>query len=607
MHTCPNCKKVFKKKCRLKRHIVTHSNIKPYECVYCKKKFRRKDHLNGHFKCFLAHASSCFCDRCKVHYSCEVIKADDSPEVNSDTFQCLICLELFIEMSSVKHHFLNVHKKEADVLLQIQNQFAERNQKKNLSYNHENVPNKIISVKRSNKDEKLKSKIMKKADKEVVKVNGIQNDNSVDHNRFENFMNYHIYENSADNFVQINTAPVKNQLAVKTTNHKEPNPDYSSVDYVDHTNIVSKNKQYYHCRVCNKSVTSLEAKMGHEMMHDHGSNKNIPCNVCNRTFVEYSKLVRHLRTHTGSKPFSCKYCDKKFARKDHLHSHEVSNCFMKPKNDPDVIPIKKSKKLGLKNGTKRGIECLLCPEMFTDNSKLAAHLLSHKDVYSFDCKFCSRKFSNMTSLYIHEDNCIISSSEEDKMDSVVSSEESEAKVLYNKAKGFHCSICQKSFTNTSNLENYLKGSTCLESMLENAESTTASECVEIVACQKCNLLVETNFLKTHNCRQEASFDETDGCRPYMCCPCNLSFNEESQLQNHIIEKHKVQSFLCCICEVEFDRVSDINLHFKQFHRENGGGDKDVFNHIIQPIKCNFCDENLSLSEFYNHVEKKHAT
>lgn len=45
---------------------------------------------------------------------------------------------------------------------------------------------------------------------------------------------------------------------------------------------------------------------------------------CGRAFKAKQKVQRHLLTHTGEKPFACRFCDYKTSRKDQVKVHEFS-------------------------------------------------------------------------------------------------------------------------------------------------------------------------------------------------------------------------------------------------------------------------------------------
>ncbi|XP_040887617.1 early growth response protein 1-like [Toxotes jaculatrix] len=53
----------------------------------------------------------------------------------------------------------------------------------------------------------------------------------------------------------------------------------------------------------------------------HTGQKPFQCSICARSFSRSDHLTTHTRTHTGEKPFSCDVCGKRFARSDERKRH----------------------------------------------------------------------------------------------------------------------------------------------------------------------------------------------------------------------------------------------------------------------------------------------
>merc|ERR1711962_868663 len=53
----------------------------------------------------------------------------------------------------------------------------------------------------------------------------------------------------------------------------------------------------------------------------HTGQKPFQCRICLRNFSRSDHLTTHIRTHTGEKPYSCETCGRKFARSDERKRH----------------------------------------------------------------------------------------------------------------------------------------------------------------------------------------------------------------------------------------------------------------------------------------------
>jgi len=64
----------------------------------------------------------------------------------------------------------------------------------------------------------------------------------------------------------------------------------------------------------------------------HTGQRPFPCTICSRAFSRSDHLTTHLRTHTGEKPFACEVCARRFSRSDERTRHmRVHNKHHQPK------------------------------------------------------------------------------------------------------------------------------------------------------------------------------------------------------------------------------------------------------------------------------------
>lgn len=69
----------------------------------------------------------------------------------------------------------------------------------------------------------------------------------------------------------------------------------------------------------------------------HTGQKPFQCRICMRSFSRSDHLTTHIRTHTGEKPFHCDTCGRKFARSDEKKRHAKVHLKQRLKKESKLV------------------------------------------------------------------------------------------------------------------------------------------------------------------------------------------------------------------------------------------------------------------------------
>ncbi|XP_076172469.1 uncharacterized protein LOC143149192 isoform X1 [Ptiloglossa arizonensis] len=310
------------------------------------------------------------------------------------------------------------------------------------------------------------------------------------------------------------------------------------------------------CTVCNLSFESHECFIEHNKYYYKG--QVFTCTFCNQVFqgmymlYHHKKLVHYPKITHNSYTYVCDICSEGFnkelhfyAHKLHFHSHEASSTSGDQKYEQDhnyaltTNNIDTQMKIPLMAYT-----CDICTLYFTNKMDLQMHEIEYSLNGNFKCNKCDKKCRTAAILIKHQslnhNGCDTSNC-------------------------YKCRFCGEVLTTSTSM-------VCHEKHFHGSNSALESSH---------NISDQLNADQESNSKDA---EKSDSRRDNITClTCNMKFEDEMKLKDHLLEYSDIGGYSCSICHRKFMELYRLEVH-KLKHTK--------LNFILSDHHCPICHEGF---------------
>ncbi|CAL4111300.1 unnamed protein product, partial [Meganyctiphanes norvegica] len=271
---CEHCGKSFITKNEIEKHMVVHTEEKPFVCSTCDFRCNREGNLKQHMKTH-TDEKPFECDQCQAKFKQNwYLQVHKKTHSGIKRFECKECGKHFLVSSGLKSHMANHHSGEKPYECPICGYKCHlKSLMKVHMYKHTDDKPYVCSV--CNYTFAIKSNYKK-----------------------------HILTHSDEK-------PYQCEICGK---------GFSQKNTLRNHNLTHTGEKPHYCNVCNKSFRTHQNLKVH--MFSHTGEKRFFCPQCGKGFPTRDKYKQHLIVHTGDKNFSCEVCGNRYTNKGNLTKHK---------------------------------------------------------------------------------------------------------------------------------------------------------------------------------------------------------------------------------------------------------------------------------------------